>query len=172
MSRLLLAIALCAPLPALAADAPRAELFGGYSYTRNDGASLHGWTGALAYNLGRSFGLEASASGHYGSAGGTDTSQTSLLLGPRLARRGETFTPFLHALGGLVRSSEGIDVFEVSIRQHETDPGGVLGAGLDVAIGRRWAVRLQGDYTFTKAELETRTEPRAAIGIVYRAGAR
>lgn len=172
MSRLVVALVLATPLSAAAADAPKAELFGSYSYVRGDEVSLSGWNGAIDYSLGRSFGLEASASGHYGSELGTDVSRQSLFLGPRLAWRRQAFTPFLHALGGVVRSSAGISVFDVSIRETETDLGGALGAGVDVGVGGNWAVRVQGDYLLRKAESETEGDPRASVGIVYRAGRR
>jgi len=172
MSRLALVLAVGMPLTAAAADAPRAELSGGYSYARSGDESLNGWNGALDYSLGRSLGLEASVSGHYGSELGTDVNLQSLFLGPRFAWRGDRLTPFVHALGGVVRSSAGIDVFDVSIRETDTDLGGALGAGIDVGVGRRWGIRLQGDYVLRRAASETESDPRASVGLVYRAGQR
>lgn len=172
MPRLILTVVLLAPLGAAAADAPQAELFGGYSYAHSGEESLHGWNGAVDVSLGRSFGVEASVSGHYGSELGTDLSQHSLLLGPRFAWRGDRLTPFVHALGGVVRSSAGIEVFDVSISESDTDFGGAFGAGLDLGVGRSWAVRLQGEYLLRMAESETEGDPRASVGIVYRAGRR
>jgi opacity protein-like surface antigen len=169
---MLLPLALLCPLSAAAADAPKAEVFGSYSYAKSGEESLNGWNGALDVSVSRSFGVEASVSGHYGSELGTDISQQSLFLGPRFAWRGDRLTPFVHALGGVVRSSAGIDVFDVSISENDTDLGGAFGGGLDLGVGRNWAVRLQGDYVLRMAESDTEGDPRASVGLVYRAGRR
>ena len=86
----------------------------------------------------------------------------------RLAAR--RLTPFVHALGGVVRESSGVDVFDVSIREKRTDAAGALGAGVDVPLGRSWALRVQGDYIVRGGEDSEAS--RASAGIVYRAGAR
>jgi len=54
------------PLTAVAQETPKVELFGGYSYFHNEGGrETHGWTGSVAVNLNRWFGLVADVSGHY-----------------------------------------------------------------------------------------------------------
>jgi hypothetical protein len=171
MSRLTLLLLLALPLPVLAADAPRAELSGGYAYAHVDRANLHGGYGALDLSLGSSFGLEVSGGLQSGTADGTDVDRTTLLAGPRFVWRRGGPTPFVYALGGIVRDSSGIDVFDVSIRVKETNAAGVLGGGLDLPLGRRWAVRVQADYLLQGGEGDSEAT-RAAVGIVYRAGAR
>lgn len=171
MSKLVLLVSLALPLPAFAQDAPRAELSGGYAYARIDKLNLHGGYGALDVSLGRSLGLEVQGAFQSGGADGADVDRTTLLAGPRFAWRRGGVTPFLHALGGVVRDSSGIDVFDVSIRVKETNAAGVLGGGVDVPLGARWAVRVQADYLLQGGEGDSEAT-RAAVGLVYRAGSR
>ncbi|HET9314499.1 MAG TPA: outer membrane beta-barrel protein, partial [Vicinamibacteria bacterium] len=143
MSRLALALALATPLTAAAADVPRAELFGGYSYLHSSDTSLHGFQAGVDFGLGHSFGLELAVNGHYGSTDDFDVSRTTLMAGPRYAWRGDSITPFLTLLGGVVRRSASIDVFEATISESETAAAGAAAAGLDVRLASRWALRLE-----------------------------
>jgi hypothetical protein len=170
MSKVIFLLALALPLPALAQDAPRVEVSAGYAYARASQVDLHGGYGALDVSLGRSFGLEVSGALQSGSVDGTDIDRTTLLAGPRFVWRRGGVTPFVHALGGVVRESSGLDVFDVSIRVNRTDAAGALGAGVDVPLGRSWALRVQGDYIVRGGEDSEAS--RASAGIVYRAGAR
>jgi hypothetical protein len=172
MTRLVLALALATPLAAAAADAPRIEIFAGYSHARHESKETDGFLAAVDVGLGRSLGLELAVSGHYRSEGGESFSWTTLLAGPRYAWRGDRLTPFVHAEGGLVRSSAGIEVFDVSIRETATDFAAGVGGGLDIAFARSWAVRVQADYVFSWPEDGTEADPRASVGLVYRAGRR
>lgn len=172
MTRFALALALATPLTAAAADAPRAEIFGGYSHARHQSKETDGFLGAVDVSLGQSLGVEVSLSGHYRSEGDEDFSWTTLMAGPRYAWRGERFTPFLVAGAGVVRSSTGIEVFDVSISESQTDFAAAAGAGLDFAFARSWAMRVQVDSVFSWPEDGTEADPRASIGIVYRAGSR
>src|SRR5258708_14783108 len=85
MRKPLLAVAavLCSALPVRGQDAPRAELFAGYSFVRSDQRNLNGWNASLAVGLAGSLSLVADASGHYGSAG---RRQLNLMAGARPAR--------------------------------------------------------------------------------------
>jgi hypothetical protein len=171
MSKLSLLLALALPASALAQDAPRAEISAGYAFARASEVNLHGGYGALDLSLGRSLGLELAGGLQSGSVDGSDIDRTTLLLGPRFVWRRAGLTPFVYALGGIVRDSSGLDVFDVSIRVKETNAAGVLGAGLDLPLGRSWAVRVQADYLLKGGEGDSEAS-RAAVGIVYRAGAR
>lgn len=156
---------------ASAADIPRAEGFGGYSYARASDESLHGWSATFGYNFTRLLEVEAEVSAHHGSFdNGTDLGRQSFLAGPRLNFRAGRVTPFVRALAGAVRTSSGITVQNVDISARRTDLGGAAGAGLDVAMGRHWGVRLQGDYFLVRAEGETVSDPRGALGVTYRLG--
>jgi opacity protein-like surface antigen len=172
MTRLVLAFALAAPVTAAAADAPKAEVFAGYSHARHQELETDGFEAELDVGLGQSFGLGLSVAGHYKSELGTSLSWTSILAGPRWAWRGDRLTPFVHGRAGVVRLSAGIDVLDVSIRETETGWAAALGGGVDVRFAGSWAVRLQGDWVLSQLEDETDGDPRASIGIVYRAGRR
>ena len=63
------------PLPALASEASRIDLYGGYAQLRSDAPprvlldrGSHGWGAAVAVNVNGWLGLEGAAGGHYGSA--------------------------------------------------------------------------------------------------------
>jgi hypothetical protein len=140
-------ILLCvlASLTTVAQDFPKAELFGGYQYSRQNSTNLSGWNGSLTGNFNHWFGLTGDFSGAYKSRNGTDFSSYTYTFGPTVAaRNNETFTPFGHALFGGVHQS--------------TDLGGgvsigvngfamIFGGGVDAKISPRLAVRMgQFDY--------------------------
>jgi hypothetical protein len=165
-----LTVLVLAAVPAMAAgmDAPSAELFGGYSYTKNGDDSLNGGEASLAIRLTRWIGAEADVSAHYGSARGTHISRLFFMGGPRFAYRGAGFTIFTHYLAGGARSGSGLTVVGVDITQKRTDFAMAFGGGVDVGISDRWAVRAQGDYALIRADGTNEKEPRFSAGFVYR----
>ena len=165
---LALALLALASAPAVAADAPSAELFGGYSYTKNGDQALNGGEASLAVELTRWIGAEADVSAHYGSARGTHTRRLFLMGGPRFAYRGSGFTIFTHYLAGGVRSGSGLTVGGVDITETRIDFAMAFGGGVDAGISDRWAVRAQGDYALIRADGMTEKEPRFSAGFVYR----
>jgi hypothetical protein len=104
------------------------------------------------------------------------------MAGPRYAWRGGSVTPFVSLLGGIVRTSEGFDVFEASISMSETDAAGALALGVDVKLAARWALRLEGGVLVTEGMKdagpaegfgeELKWDPRATVAVVYRIGSR
>jgi hypothetical protein len=147
------------------------------------GTSLHGFQAGLDYSLGHSFGLELAVNGHYGSLEGVDLSRGTIFAGPRYAWRGDSITPFVTLLGGVVRTTASIEVFDVSIGESDTDPAGALAAGLDVKLKSRWALRLEGAVLVSEGpkgaeplgdllEEELKWDPRATLAVVYRIGSR
>jgi opacity protein-like surface antigen len=156
--------------PAIAADGtvPKAELFGGYSYTKNGDQGLSGGEASLAVQLTRWIGAEADVSAHYGSGRGTHTRRLFFMGGPRFAYRGAGFTIFTHYLAGGVRSGSGLTVVGVDITETRTDFAMAFGGGVDAGISNRWAVRAQGDYALIRADTSTDKEPRFSAGFVYR----
>lgn len=157
-----------AAAPAAAADSPPAELFAGYSYTKNGNESLSGGDVSLAIRLTRWIGVEADVSAHYGSSLGTHDSRLFFMGGPRFAYRGTGFTVFTHYLAGGARTGSGISVLGVDITQKRTDFAMAFGGGVDVALSDRWAVRAQGDYALIRGDGATDKEPRLSVGFVYR----
>jgi opacity protein-like surface antigen len=165
---------LLAAASAAAADAvtPKAELFGGYSYTKSDDVSLNGGEVSLGVSLGRGIGVEADLSSHLGDVFSVSTRRFFYMGGLRFTYRTSGLALFARALAGGVRSRSGITVQGVDITESRTDFGLAFGGGADVRLSGHWAVRVQGDYVMISADGETEKEPRLAAGAVYRFGSR
>ena len=189
MKALCLAATLVAALgstSAAAQDAWKNDVFAGYSMLvvggsgcedcENDAVgenTFHGWNAALGWGLSRRLDLVLDVSGHSGQdLIGDDVDVLSVMAGPRFVFGGGRLRPFLHVIGGVVRSSAGINIFEVNITESATDLGGAAGGGLDIGFGDRWALRLAGDYRAVKTDADTATDPRFSAGVVYRFGTR
>jgi opacity protein-like surface antigen len=121
------ALALCAPAAVLAQDAPKVEVFGGYSYQiTEEEIGGHGWEASIAGNFTDWFGVKADFSGHYGSDSerlpplgfpiispglpqvpalvvDTDVSEHRFLVGPQFTLRSDRFSVFAHGLVGASR---------------------------------------------------------------------
>src|SRR5436305_626340 len=100
---LLVTAALLFALSAPAQDAPKAELFVGYSYLRVnptglDGVNTHGWEASLDYNFTKHFGLKGDFSGDYCCGG--DQHVRTYMGGPQVSWRSEKVTVFVHGLVG------------------------------------------------------------------------
>ena len=161
------------PTAASAQDASKSDAFAGYSMLASDGETMHGWHAALGWGLSGRIGLLLDVSGHQGKdAEGTDVSVLSLMAGPRVTFGGGRLRPFVHVIGGVVRSKASVRVFDVEISESATDFGGAAGGGFDLGFGDRWALRLAGDYRVVKVDEGTARDPRFSAGVVYRFGAR
>src|SRR4029077_4256492 len=88
-------------------NAPKAEFFGGYQYTRFDGGlNANGWDTALTGNLNRWFGVTGDFSGAYKTQNGVSFNNYTYTFGPVVSlRQNRTFTPFAHFLAGGFHSS-------------------------------------------------------------------
>ena len=158
---------------ATAQDSWKSDAFAGYSMLVTDGETMHGGHAALGYGFSGRLGLLLDASLHKGSDGeGTDVDVLSLMAGPRLKFGGGRLQPFVHAIGGVVRTKAGVRVFDVEISESSTDFGGAAGGGFDLGFGSRWALRLAVDYRVVKVGDETATDPRFSAGVAYRFGDR
>lgn len=155
--------------PAIAADgtAPKAELFGGYSYTKAGDQSLHGGEASLALRLTRWIAVEADVNAHYGSELGISTSRLFFLGGPRFTYRSRSVSVFTHYLAGGARSRAGITILGIDITESRTDFAMAFGGGLDVRMSDRWAIRAQADYAFIRSDGATEREPRFSAGAVF-----
>jgi len=161
------------PTAASAQDTSTGDVFAGYSMLATDGETKHGWQAALGWGLSGRIGLLLDASGHQGGdAEGTDVSVLSLMAGPRVSFGAGRLRPFVHVLGGVLRSKASVSVFDVEISESSTDYGGAAGGGFDWAFGDRWAARLAGDYRLVRVDAETVGDPRFSAGVAYRFGAR
>ncbi len=125
--------------------APKAEIFGGYQYTRLDGGlNANGWDTSLTGNLNRWFGVAADFSGAYKSQNGVSFNNYTYTFGPVVSwRHNENFTPFAHFLAGGFRSSTAFGGLSGSSNGFAM----MFGGGVDVKATRRVAVRaIQFDW--------------------------
>ena len=76
---------LASSLAVAAQDFPKAELFGGYQYTRQNSTNLSGWDANFTGNYNRWFGLTGDFSGAYSSRGGADFRSYTFAFGPTVA---------------------------------------------------------------------------------------
>jgi membrane-associated protease RseP (regulator of RpoE activity) len=166
-------------------DAPRVDVFGGYSYLNVDTNGLssrqsaNGWEASVSGNFNRLFAAEADFSGYYKTIpldltsvgfGVVDVNVTdfSFAGGPRV-----NFRPaFVHALFGvdhLTGSALGVSASQDSF-------AAILGGGIQWKVAPQWSVRAGADYVFTHhnfvAPLESFTQNnfRVSVGVVYSFG--
>jgi hypothetical protein len=144
------------------------DVFGGYSYTHAGDAGLNGWelSGSIPFR-GR-LRLAADLSGHYGSFAGANLGQLSVLVGPRMAWHFNRVSPFAQILVGAVRNSTKLDLPDVTLSESNIHLGTTLGGGVDYRLSRRWAARAQAELLFLRADGGWDTDPRLALGAVYR----
>ncbi len=160
-------VLLCIALPVMAQDYPKAEVFGGYQYTRSEGINLNGWNASLAGNFNHWFGIAADFSGAYKSESGVSLKVHSYTFGPVVSARNiGGVTPFVHALFGGFHASAGFAGASASTSGFAMQ----LGGGVDAKVSQHFAVRLvQADWMMLRAEGETsKKNGRVSAGLVYR----
>jgi outer membrane protein OmpA-like peptidoglycan-associated protein len=140
------AVALCAPslLSAQSQDAPKVEVFGGYSWYHPGGTVddskvpelKKGWAGQVTYNVNRWAGIALDVNGHYSDFGNAH----SLAVGPQFKFRTEEFTPFAEALFG-------VQFFDPQHFPNQTAAAIIAGGGLEYKFTSRLSIRpIQADY--------------------------
>jgi opacity protein-like surface antigen len=184
------ALTLALPLIAQAQEAPRVEIFSGYSYMRLEDTGVDALDRDLnGYNLSaaitifkKSIAIKGDVSGHFGdfltnATPRIDRGQTLFLFGPQFTyRKLGRIQPFAHALFGAARVKLENDAIPNDIT--DTKFAFALGGGVDVkGLGSKLAVRLvQGDYVRTRFDLTgsgnstTSNNFRISTGIVLRFG--
>jgi opacity protein-like surface antigen len=192
--RLTSLLAVCLPLSVMAQEAPKAELFGGYSYLRvhpgerDDNIGAHGFNTSLAGNVTRNFGLVAEFSRFAKSetfnlgdllnqpglgAAGAKARVSTYLFGPRFTLRSGSGEPFVHALFGGARGSFEASAAGLSQKISDDAFAYAVGAGLDIKVHDNFAIRLgQMDYLRTKIADEGLNNLRYSVGFVIRLGNR
>ena len=179
---LMLAIALILPGgTALAQDAaPKAELFGGFSYMRTAAHNnVNGWNAQAAFNVNRWFGIAADFAGHYqtlnNNTGEPGSSVHTFLFGPQLSDRAGRITGFAHALFGGARIGDNFRLFGQRVPGQGTSFAMALGGGIDANVDETFAVRIfQADYLRMSAtspftnESEGRNNFRLSVGVVFK----
>jgi len=168
MAFILLPLALVAQV-----ESPKATIFGGYSYLRNNSNGFNGWTGQGTYNFTRNFGLTADFAGNYrtldsatilGFGASTNQHMYTYMFGPTATAYFGKSSIFAHALFGQAHSSLGAGV---SIPIIGGISNGVrranaftmaFGGGLDIGVSKHFAIRAaQVDY------LQTRFSPTDSL---------
>lgn len=137
---------------------PKAEIFGGYQFTRLDGGpNLNGWNGALTGDIGHFFGVTADFSGVYGSGLGFQT----YTFGPEVHAHLPMVKPFAHALfGGARASSSGVSMNGFDM---------MFGGGIDAGHGPLAFRIAQFDWMTTRFNGFTdHKNVRVSSGIVIR----
>ena len=160
-------------LPSLAmaqeTAAPKAEIFGGYSYLRNNSNGFKGFTGQGTVNFSRNFGVTAQVDGNFRNAAdlssfsilGISPSATEhlydFLAGPTATARFGKNSVFAHALFGVAHSSlnAGIGLPIIGgLSTGVTSASGfamAFGGGVDIGLTRHVALRAaQIDYLRTQ----------------------
>jgi len=191
MKRLLLLVSaslLLTPLAHAQSAYPKGEAYVGYSYFSFDTRinnpfatgspfveqreGLHGVGFSGAYNLNKSLGVVADFSYHQKEVGvfgpNIKFSTFNFLFGPRFTARGKRVEGFVHVLvGGVQRKVEDFD--------SKVDFALGVGGGVDVKIGKNFAIRLaQVDYIpfrdrdFFTGEKEWRQNARIGAGLSFR----
>ena len=151
-----------------AQEIPRAQVFGGFAYTRFDSptlgfanpSNLAGFNISPAFNLTYGFGVKAELTGQYGSK----LNVRDLTVGPQfLFSRGRTLF-FAQVLFGDSRS-----FVRVGTGEGDTARAIVVGGGVDLGISPRFAFRaVQVDYVHTTLFSTTQNNVRVSTGLVYR----
>ncbi len=151
-----------------AQDAPKAEIFGGYSYLRADITDIshenfNGWNAALTGNLNKNFGITADISGHYATIGGVGVNSYTFIFGPTISAPMEKIKPFAHALFGVNRLGGG--------GSSDTSYALAFGGGLDVSLNSTFGIRVaQADYVRTHHFDVGQNNFRLSTGIVINLG--
>lgn len=165
-------------------DAPKTELFAGYSYLNLDTQgltkrlNLNGWEASGTFNFNNWFGVTGDVSGHYQtkcitiSASTTlDCTHLSYMAGPTVSFRNQRTTMFVHGLAGGDRGKFGIGLATA------TDSGLAMavGGGFDYAATDRISIRIGPlDYFMTRHGQDFggthQNNFRASTGVVFTFG--
>ena len=168
MAFILLPLALVAQV-----ESPKATIFGGYSYLRNNSNGFNGWTGQGTYNFTRNFGLTADFAGNYrtldsatilGFGASTNQHMYTYMFGPTATAYFGKSSIFAHALFGQAHSSLGAGVSIPIIGGISTGVRSAngfamaFGGGVDIGVSKHFAIRAaQVDY------LQTRFSPTDSL---------
>jgi len=149
-------------------SAPKAEIFGGYQYTRFDGGTnANGWNTSVAGNLNRWFGIAGDFSGAYKSQNGVSFNTYTYTFGPVVSlRNNEKFTPFAHFLAGGFHSTASF----AGVSGSDSGFAMMFGGGIDVKATRHVAVRaVQFDWLSLHANGSSdNNNMRLSTGLLFR----
>lgn len=165
---IMLLVSLLLPIAMVSQDeAPKATVFGGYSYLRNVGNSSNGWDGQATFNFNRYLGITADIGGNYrtvfsvsplpGVSASVNQRVYTFLFGPTVTANFGRSAVFGHALFGAARASSGAG-FSIPIigsvttgLTNATAFAMAFGGGVDIGVSRHFAIRAaQVDYIRTQ----------------------
>ena len=159
------------------AEAPKAEIFGGYQFFHaNSGVSgvsgfnLNGWNTSASGFFTRNLGVTADFSGSYGTpsiAGvGIKTNFYSFLFGPTVRfPNSSRLTPFFHGLFGVGRISGSA----LGVSGSDSAFAWAAGGGIDANLSRNFSIRAaQFDFLQSRVLNGTQNNFRLSTGIVLR----
>lgn len=174
--------ALAAPLAAQ--DYPKGDLFVGYSFLYDTDTTFPiGWNAAVSGNFNSWFGIVADVSQHFGSTEVTELVGRQFVtfdvnmqgiayrFGPRFTLRSDSpVEPFTQVLVGGFRATGSVDAGPASVNVSANGLAAGGGAGIDVRLGRRVALRaVQADYIFVhNSDLGSANDFRFSTGVVFR----
>ncbi|HEY7098183.1 MAG TPA: outer membrane beta-barrel protein [Terriglobales bacterium] len=149
-------------------SAPKAEIFGGYQYTRFDGGTnANGWNTSVTGNLNNWFGIAGDFSGAYASPSGVSFNTYTYTFGPQVSvRRNEMFTPFAHFLVGGFHSSASF----AGVSASDSGLAMMFGGGVDVRASQHLGFRaVQFDWLSLHANgASSNNNMRISTGILFR----
>ena len=187
----LVLVILCAAF-AVAQDAPKVSVFGGYQYVSldtkgGDRLNFNGWDADVAFHATKNVAIVGDVSGVYKSESMTDpllgtvTAKLRLynyLVGPRVSFGTGKVTPFAEALFGLGHATVGGDVSGVGSASIGSNGFAMaLGGGIDINANQHFAVRaVKFDYLMNHVSMdafgvsgsENLNNYRIATGVVFK----
>jgi hypothetical protein len=155
----------------MAADYPKAEVFGGYQYLHLGGSNptvnMNGWDASLTGNFNKYFGVTGDFSGSYKTISGVDVKVYSYTGGPVFSLNHEgTINPFVHALFGGAHASVALSGVGSGSENGFTM---LYGGGVDVKMSKLLALRGQVDWVYYRfSGVSESNNVRVATGIVLR----
>jgi hypothetical protein len=153
---------------------PKVEIAGLYSAYHNDAGTFPiGWVFAVGGNVTNWMAIVGEVGGAYRSATvfGTDLTikEYTALGGVKFAsRRSHAAVPFVQVLTGIDNVRAGFEGMKASVYGYAFQTGG----GLDIRMGSRSAIRVQGDYRLRGKDGRYGNEFRFAAGVVFGFGKR
>ncbi|HYL13717.1 MAG TPA: outer membrane beta-barrel protein [Terriglobales bacterium] len=155
MHKCLIAVVAVALLSAFAiaqeGETPKAEIFGGYQYTRvsggGTGINANGWNASLTGNFNQHLGVAADFSGAYKTISGVSFKVYSYTFGPVVSlNHSGKINPFVHALFGGAHAAADAGVFGAGSDNGFTM---AMGGGVDARVSRNFAIRVvQADWVY------------------------
>jgi len=163
-----------------AQDAPKLDVFAGYSYFRDnpstsgvDSFSLNGGSASIAYNANHWLSAVADFGGYHNGNilnTGVDGTLSTYLFGPRVSyRHSERITPFGEVLFGVAHASANVLGTSGSDNAFAMSVGG----GVDVRLAHHFSIRpVKVDYLLTRFNetgtgAQSQNNLRVSTGIVF-----